>query len=136
MNQAEFDIGLSLIIRTKESFECISNIMGFEPTKKISLQSKTIEAKDVDENIWVYKERYEKCIDIGLVIQEFANGIKDFANKVFLIKKLGTCVFRISIVSIYGQFGFSLSEKDLLLLSDLQIPLEMTFFSYGNCIDE
>lgn len=136
MSQAEFDISLSLIIRTKESFECISNIMGFEPTKKIGLQPKTIESIDVDENIWVYKERYENCIDIGLVIQKFTNGIKDFANKVFFIKEYGTCVIRLSIVSIYGQFGFSLSEKDLFLLSNLQIPLEMTFFSYGSCIDE
>ena len=136
MRHAEFDVVLSLIIRTKESCDYISNIMSCKPTKEIKLKSKVFDSEEEDSNIWVLRERYENCTELGIIIQKFINGIEDLAKKIEYIKKHGICAIRISVISLYGQLGFSFTEKDLSLLSELQIPLELSFFSYGNCIAE
>lgn len=135
MRESEFDIALGLIIRTEESVDFISSIMEIEPSKVMQPNLK-LDDYEEEKNVWVYRKKYANCTDVGLSIGNFINGIENFTDKIARIKKYGVCVIRMSVVSTYGQFGFSFAEKDLSLLNEQKIPLEMTFFSYGNCIDE
>lgn len=137
MMESQFDLTVGLIIKTSEPLEFITEIMGVFPTKSLRKGEGYFSfSEEVDNNIWIMRECYKERADIGSCLQDYFEHIPDYFHRINQVKRYGVCTFRISIVSIYGQIGFSLSKKDLLLLNQLNIPCEVSIFSYGNCIDE
>ena len=127
MSITRLDIRLGIIIDTPESAEVISSIMGVPPTNTFRTET---------GNRWVYTKRYKKQKDIDQCIQEYFSSIPDLAEKIKSAQQYGSCVFRLSVVSVLGQFGVSFSQSDLQLLSQLDIPMDISVFSYGCCIDD
>lgn len=134
---ADFDVTMALIIHTTESLSRITEIMGIAPTTSIKgCDANTDDLSMSGESIWIYHTKYKRKTDLDQCMQQFVAQFSDFSSRVTEAKKNGICAIRISIVSLYAQFGFSLSNQELQLLSELNIPLEMTVFSFGNCIDD
>lgn len=137
MTESEFDVAVNLIIRTEKSIDFITNIMGINPSDQPqnSRLGKNI-APNVRSSLWSLSTRYKRQTDIGECIHAYIEQIPECLAKLSEVKKYGTCTLRISIVSLLGQMGFSLSHDDLLLLTQLDIPFEVSIFSYGYCIDD
>lgn len=137
MTEAIFDLAVGIIIKSQEPLDVISGIMGTHPSKYVkSEKSKRNISSETSENIWIFREWYKRIKTIDSCIQTFINQIPDFYNKVSLAKRYGQCTLRISIVSMLGQTGFSFSEQDMLMLAQLNIPIEFSFLSFGQCIDD
>ena len=135
--KTDFDVTIGLIIRTTEPVELISEIMGILPSKSFDKGDKQIDnLQCYCHNTWIHRMRYEQETDIEMCIQRYIDQIPAFASKIINVKKYGTCTFRISIVSLYAQMYFHLSSIVLQMLNNLDIPCEVSVFSYGNCIDE
>ncbi len=127
MSITRLDIRLGIIIDTPESAEVISSIMGVPQTKLFRTEV---------GNKWVYNKLYKNQKDIDQCIQEYFASIPDVVEKIKRVQQYGSCVLRVSVVSLLGQFGFCMSKSDLQLLSQLDIPMEISIFSFGCCIDD
>ena len=127
MSVARLDIHLGIIVDTPESTEFITSIMGVPQTQLFRTET---------GNKWVYKKIFKNQKDIDKCIQEYFASIPGIIEKIKRVQRYGSCVFRVSVVSLLGQFGFSMSKTDLQLLSQLDIPMEISVFSLGYCIDD
>lgn len=133
---AKFNATIGLIIKSSKHTKIISNIVGFPPAKELA--ENTIDpcvSPKGNTKIWIIKKRYEDRTDIETCLQDFLNDIPNYQLCVQQIKQYGTCAIRISIVTSFGQFGFSLSPTDFHILAELGIPLEISVFSLGECIN-
>lgn len=124
---SELDFSIGIIVDTAGSTEMISSILGLSPSKIFQTEH---------GSKWVLRRTYKNKTDINHCIEEYFIGITHYAEKIHKVKQHGSCVFRISVVSRLGQFGFSLSESDLHILNQLDIPVEISVFSFGCCIDD
>lgn len=134
MIKSEFDLAICLIIESAEPIEYISKIMGIHPSRSINKgESRFSFIRKADNNIWMFRKRYKQPARFSECLQQFFEEIPERKSSICEVKQLGTCTLRISIISVFGQIGFSLSERDIRLLNQLEIPLEISIFSFGNC---
>ena len=127
MSTIRLNIHLGIMVDTPESPEVISSIMEVPPTKLFKTDT---------GNRWVHIKLYKNQKDIDNCIQEYFASIPDVVEKIKRVQQYGSCVLRVSVVSLLGQFGFCMSKSDLQLLSQLDIPMEISIFSFGCCIDD
>lgn len=132
-----FDLIILLKIETDENLDYISDILNLSPTDSIKKGERKLKFSDeAESNIWMYDKKFRDCENIGNKLCGFLESIPQLSQKIDDVKKIGTITMRISLISDLAQIGITLSEKDLALLSDLQIPLEISVFSWGGCVDE
>ena len=132
--QNTFNITISLIIHTNEPFERVSQIMGVSQSK--DLRRRGTDGKLISApKAWVYRMRFKQQTDIEPCIRKFVSHFSEFSTRISEVKKIGDCTIRMSIVTLYAQIGVSLSPQNLQALGALNIPFEITLFSYGNCLD-
>ncbi len=131
MIRADFDLTVRLIIKSAESLDFTTKLLGIEPTPL----PKSATGIDLS-NIWVLQKHYERQQDISESIHDFFLTIPDFETRISKMKAYGECAIRISIITEFGQFGFALKPNDIQLLNRLCIPFEVSVFSFGNCIEE
>ncbi len=133
MNSLNFQTSIAIIIRSSEPIDVISEKMGISPTKVSQNQN----AVDSDaNNLWAYKKRFKDGTNFSVCLQNFIEEIPFLSQKIAMLKQYSSCTLRVSIVSLFAQLGFTISNSDLQTLSSLDIPFEITLFSYGNCIDD
>ena len=137
MRTSQFNLTIALLVYTTKTVADISTVMEIDPTEartaSIGYSGFNNESSC---NLWILHKRYHKVTDIDTFIQRFFDQVPNFTDKIQLINQYCKCVLRLSIVSIYGQLGFSLSQEDIMLLRQVDIPVEISFLSYGNCKDE
>lgn len=137
MGLSGFDVTAGIIIHTAELPERVSAIMGVQQSQRhnlrISCDNKVCEAENY---IWIYRICYEDQVDVEKCITRFLSSIPELPSKIAEVQEIGECVLRVSIVSVYAQLGFSLSPNMLKEIYNLDIPIEITILSFGNCIDE
>lgn len=135
MSISVFDITIALLVQTTAPLDVISEIMETIPTKQAPTFNS--DGKVIGEkcNTWVFHTQYKNQTDLDMCLCNFLSRIPDISQKILLAKQYGKCALRLSIVSIYGQFGFELKPSDLQILTPLDIPLEISVFSYGNVPD-
>ena len=137
MGLSNFDVTVGLIIRTTEHPEKVSAIMGVQRSPSGNLHCSYEKGMcNAEEHIWIYRTRYEVQTDVEACIKRFLSDVPEFPSRIAEVQKIGECVLRVSIVSIYAQLGFALSPDILKPLFDMNIPIEMTVLSFGNCVDE
>lgn len=132
-----FDLLICLAIETDEKIESISAVLNTHPTDAIikgEQRSKIIAA--AEKNIWMYDEKHRECKEIGRKFVDFFDNIHQIFVKIEELKKLGRVSLRVSIISEFAQIGVCFSEKDLNLLNYLNIPLEISILSWGQCLEE
>ena len=127
MSIERFNVHLGIIVDTRKPLDVISNIIGVQQTNQFRTDT---------GNRWVYTKIFKGQENINNCLQEFYASIPNLAGKINDLRQYGSCVFRISIVSLLGQLGFTLSEFDLQFLSQFNIPLEISILSFGKCIDD
>ena len=137
MIEAQFNVTIGLIIRTKLQLDLITKIMEICPSKVIqnSNEHSTISEKEC-HSIWVFRERFTCQNDVDSCFEIFYKHIPNIKEKVREANRYGTSTLRISLVSEYGQIGFSLSPNNIQFLNEMGMPVEISIFSYGMCIDE
>ena len=134
---SEFNATVGLIVYTTEPLSLITDIFATKPTKTVSnVDNPCDDQGEKQYNAWVLKAHHKQVHSIERCIYDFLGQIPDYSDKINKVKQYGNCVFRISIFSVYGQIGFSFSPQELLVLSQLNIPLEISILSFGNCKDE
>ena len=137
MIESGFNLCISLRIVTDEELELVSRILNTEPTDTAKKGERKFKTSPVTKsNIWMYAKKYERCKEIGDRIIDFVKSIPEFHEKMETLKEIGNISFGISVVSVFGQIGFSLSEKDIEVLNLLKIPFDISIFSWGQCVDE
>ena len=137
MGLSTFNVTVGIIINSAEGLEKVSAIMGIPQSQRYdSSRAFDKEVCYIKENSWIYRVQYGEQTDIENCVRCFLELVPDFSSKLAKIHEIGECVLRISIVSLYAQLGISLSSNMLKLLNNLNIPFEITVFSFGNCIDE
>lgn len=137
MTTTMYDLSICLKIETEESIDSVTEILGQIPTcsiKKGERLSRVLEP--AESNIWMYDVKYRDCKDNVGLMSNFLGGIKNIFQRIESIKAIGNVTIRVSVVSDFAQLGIGFSEEELLLLSSLQIPLEISVLSWGMCIDE
>ena len=134
MTDATFNLSICLKIETEENIDFITDVLNLRPTdliKKGERKSRVLDA--AESNIWIYDVKYGDCKNIEGKISEFLDGIPQLFQKTKDLERIGTVTIRISIVSDFAQLGVGFSKKDLSLLSCLQIPIEISVLSWGQC---
>lgn len=128
---------ICLRIETNESIDHISNILGVKPTDFILKgESKSKALSPSEKNIWMYDKKIKDCKEIGENIFLFFEKLPNIFEKIEAIKKVGMISIRLSVISDFAQIGFDLSERDINIINRLGVPIEISFFSWGGCIDE
>jgi len=137
MTHSLFNLHITIKIETNKPIEFISDILDAEPTDFVRMGEAKFDFLDkAEQNIWILTEIHTDLNEIGNHIQDFIKSNSIFCKKINELNKIGKCVLRLSVVSDYAQIGFCLSQEDLQLLSQLNIPFEISIFSWGNCVDE
>ena len=137
MIDTKFELSICLKIETDEDIDMISNVLNLSPTDSIKKGTRKSKVLDkAESNIWMYDVKYGTCNDIGKSLHEYLESIPQLFCKTEELKKIGTIAIRLSIVSDFAQIGISLSEEEVALLNRLQIPIEMSILSWGQCVDE
>ena len=131
MTAFSFDVTTGISIRSLAPCDTISKIMGVEPNKYIKKGESQFQEKAC-ENIWIYRVKHKNSFNLDICVDEFMESIPDLRKKVNEIKPYGECSLRISIVSLMAQIPFSISSYNLQRLSILDIPLDISVFSWGN----
>ena len=137
MIDTKFELSICLKIETDEDIDIVSHVLGLSPTDFIvkgTRKSKVLE--EAESNIWMYDVKYGTCKEIGKSLREFLESKPQLFHKIEDLKKIGTITIRISIISDFAQIGIGFSEEELVFLSRLQIPIEMSILSWGQCVDE
>lgn len=132
---ADFSATFVLILRTADNPKCIpelndGNIMSI--LKRNNMETRIF--ANGPSYIWTLSKRFENCTDIDTTLSKFLACVPDYYRFVQRLKQYGACVIRLSVVSAFGQFGFGFSPNDIGILNQLSIPLEITVFSFGDCI--
>lgn len=136
MMESQFDLSICLVVKTDKAVESISAIMGTAPTRMVKAGETQLSfIPKSDKNVWVLRKRYAQQTDVGVCLDTFLGSIPNVNEKIHEVNQYGVCTLRVSIISLMGQIGFSLSPYNMQLLNQLGIPLEVSIFSYGYCID-
>ena len=136
MIDATFDVSICLKVETERDIDLITDILNVKPTdsiKKGERRSKVLDAAEC--NVWIYDEEHTGCKSTEEMLYNFLKKIPQLHQNIEDLKRIGIVTIRVSVVSDFAQIGFGLSEDDLSILSELQIPLEISVFSWGQCID-
>lgn len=137
MIDTTFDLSICLKIETEENIDFITDVLNLRPTDSIKKgERKSRVLDEAESNIWMYDVKYGACKNTEGMLCGFLEGIPRLFQKIKDLKKIGTATIRISIVSDFAQIGVGFAENDLLLLSRLQIPIEISVISWGQCMDE
>ena len=137
MIETQFNVTVGLIIRTAMQLDLITKIMEISPSKIIqNFNEYPISSETEYSGIWVFRKQFKQQKDVDSCIEAFFECIPNIKEKVRQVNYFGNSTLRISLVSEYGQIGFSLSPNNQHLLSEMDMPFEVSIFSYGMCIDE
>ena len=137
MTDNPYNVTVGLLIKTEQEPPLISEIMELSPSKIIRNDKVTRIVNEQDWPVlWVYREHYREQNDVDNCVEHFFGRIPNIKKKISAINQIGIVKLRVSLVSYYGQFGFGFSPNIIQLLSDLDISLDVSIFSYGMCIDE
>lgn len=137
MINSVFDLAISLKFESENALDWISDLLGVCPTTYIPKGMTLFDFVKADKYIWVLTKRsseYDgnKPIEIGT----FFDTVPDILLKIEDIKQHARCSFRISVVSEWAQIGYTINPENLAYLNRLSIPLEISVFSWGRCVDE
>ena len=137
MTDNPYNVTVGLLIKTEQEPRIISEIMELHPSKIIRNNKVSHILNEQDcPMLWIHREHYTEQNDVDDCVEHFFGRIPNIKKKISAINAIGIVKLRISIVSEYGQFGFGFSPNIIKLLSDLDISLDVSIFSYGMCIDE
>lgn len=137
MTNATYDLTISLLFKSANEIEHISSIMEVSPTSYINKEHSKHRFIECNTNVWVYAKKYKDYDgSIAIHIEDFFSYIPDYLSKIASARKYAECTLRISIVTDWAQSGFSLEPKELDTIRSLNIPLEVSIFSWGNCMNE
>ena len=137
MVNSTYDLTISLTFESVDPIGHISSIMGVSPTSYLNKERSKFSFYKSDKNIWVYAKKYRDYDgSISIQLEDFFAGIPDYSSKIKNARQYAKCAFRISVVTNWAQSGFSLGTKELEVIHCLDIPLEVSVFSWGNCVSE
>lgn len=136
MAEILFDLMICFKIETNDEIDTITNILNINPTDYILKGvSRSVVLEPAEKNVWMYDKKYRNCNSIETLLQNFFEDISNLFNKIGELKAYGEISIRLSIISDFAQIGFTLSEKDIKYLNCLNIPVEISIFSWGGCIE-
>lgn len=135
MTENTFDLIVYFKIETNKSKEIVTNILNLSPTP-FSFKGGTNVIGEIKDNIWIVREKFENCKEVGTGIKQFFEKRPTIVKKIKELKRYGQCSVILSVVSLYAQIGFVLSDKDLNLFNELGVNVEVSVFSWGGCVDE
>ena len=92
-----------------------------------------IKKKSNRTDIWTYKKTYTCEGSVDDLLIDFLHETNLTKQKSAHLSRLGNCSLRISLVSDYAQMGISLSHSSIKRIEELEIPLEISVFSWGEC---
>lgn len=140
MKNGEFDLRIVLRFETMKSLseiEYITKLLNIEPSKVIK-KGEILSKKPLLKSksfVWQLEtERILNCSDIDNQIEDFFTRYPSIIKNIEYLNNYTTIRFRISIVSDFAQVGFSLSTKSIELLKRLNVPCEISIFSWGGVI--
>lgn len=137
MVDSTFDLTISLIIKSSNSLEHISTVLGISPTSYRNREQSQFGFIESDKNIWVYSKKYRNYDgNISIQISNFLDDIPNYSFGITFARQHAECTIRISIISDWAQNAFSLESKELEVIRNLDVPLEVSIFSWGNCVSE
>lgn len=132
-----FDLTVSLTFESVNALGHISTILGVSPTSYINKEKPKFSFVKSDKYVWVYSKKYRDYDgSVAVHIDDFLADIPDYSSKIRIACQYANCALRISVVTNWAQSGFSLGTKELEIIHRLDIPLEISVFSWGNCVDE
>ena len=111
------DVFLYFGIDSEKDLSDITSILNVEP----SVQS------------WTLKEQLVNNGVKQMTIDDFFKKYPSILEKKNLLSQMGKMRIRLSIISLYGQFLYHLTPQETEVLSVLNIPVEISVFSYGRC---
>ena len=87
------------------------------------------------------QDSVDKCVIVDfyiptlkqMTIDDFFKKYPSILEKKNLLSQMGKMRIRLSIISLYGQFLYHLTPQETEVLSVLNIPVEISVFSYGRC---
>ena len=136
MAEILFDLMICFKIETNDEIDTITNILNINPTDYILKGvSRSVVLEPAEKNVWMYDKKYRNCNSIETLLQNFFEDIPNLFNKIGELRAYGEISIRLSIISDFAQIGFTLSEKDIKYLNCLNIPVEISIFSWGGCIE-
>ena len=120
------------IVDVADFDENINEKIGFEPTK-ITKKGELITTKQKAQfNIWRYEVKFNDLT--------FTAALSDFNNQLAIFRKNITDIsceyerveINLYVHTLFGQFGFSIPNEELVKLSSLGIDVDFHFLSFGD----
>ncbi len=140
MKNSEFDLRIILRFETMKSLseiEQITSILNIQPSKIIKKGEILSKKPYLKSKSFVWElqtERIRDCSDIDNHIEDFFSKYPSIIENLEYLNNHTKIRFRISIVSVFAQVGFSLNTKSIELLRKLKVPCEISLLSWGGVI--
>ena len=113
--------------------EC-SNVSEIESLLEITDNTdEKIKKRRSRTDIWTYKKTYMREGSVDDFLNDFLHEANLTKQNIAHLSRLCNCSLRISLVSKYAQMGISLAHSSIKKIEELEIPLEISVFSWGEC---
>lgn len=137
MNNSKFTLMLSLRFESEDAIDFITDILGVLPTSYQTKGGTKFKFIQLGKNIWLFSKKYSNWDgSVSICVEDFLSNIPDYLQRIKIAQKYAKCFLRISVVSDWAQAGFFIEPKEIGRIYDLDIPVEISIFSWGNCVTE
>jgi hypothetical protein len=122
------------IIDSNLNFEEINKNLTITPTKTIKKGQMIGKTKNIEApyDIWSFEMKFDDGETFNECFDRLINEFLPFSK---FIKEISTSFYKVGlscyIRSDFGQLGFELSVKNIILLKEIGIPIEFHVLSFG-----
>lgn len=129
------DVFLYFGIDSEKDLSDITSILNVEPSVQCNAESLVFQTLGLQaqRRSWTLKEQLVNNGVKQMTIDDFFKKYPSILEKKNLLSQMGKMRIRLSIISLYGQFLYHLTPQETEVLSVLNIPVEISVFSYGRC---
>lgn len=129
------DVFLYFGIDSEKDLSDITSILNVEPSVQCNAESHVFRTLGLQaqRRSWTLKEQLVNNGVKQMTIDDFFKKYPSILEKKNLLSQMGKMRIRLSIISLYGQFLYHLTPQETEVLSVLNIPVEISVFSYGRC---
>ena len=129
------DVFLYFGIDSEKDLSDITSILNVEPSVQCNAESLVFRTLGLQaqRRSWTLKEQLVNNGVKQMTIDDFFKKYPSILEKKNLLSQMGKMRIRLSIISLYGQFLYHLTPQETEVLSVLNIPVEISVFSYGKC---
>ena len=129
------DVFLYFGIDSEKDLSDITSILNVEPSVQCNAESLVFRTLGLQaqRSSWTLKEQLVNNGVKQMTIDDFFKKYPSILEKKNLLSQMGKMRIRLSIISLYGQFLYHLTPQETEVLSVLNIPVEISVFSYGRC---